>query len=257
MKTFQTSSSLRSWRKKFPARQSLGFVPTMGALHEGHLSLIRKSKKENSKTIVSIFVNPTQFGPTEDFSLYPRPKKDDLELLKKEKVDFLFYPRSAEEIYPKGSDVLVVPRNNLTDKLEGEHRPGHFEGVATVVTKLFLLVQPDVAYFGEKDFQQLEMIKALVKDLFLPVKIKGVKTVRERSGLALSSRNSYLPEKDRMAASKMYSVLKECNDIALARQKIQKLGFGIEYLEEWQKRWVVAARFRGVRLIDNIVKSQK
>jgi pantoate--beta-alanine ligase len=177
----------------------------MGYLHEGHLSLIRESKKTCDVTIVSIFVNPTQFGPSEDFNSYPRNIEKDNKLLEKEEVDYLFLP-SAEEIYPKNFQTYVNVEY-ITKKLEGEFRPTHFRGVSTVVLILLNCVQPDYAYFGQKDAQQLAMIKQMVKDLKLDVKIVGCPIVREKDGLAMSSRNVYLSSVEREDALVLYRSL--------------------------------------------------
>lgn len=178
--------------------KSIGFVPTMGALHEGHLSLIRRSAKENKITVVSIFVNPAQFGEREDLKRYPHPVKKDLSLCRKEGVDYVFLPR-AKDIYPRGFSTYVNVQG-LSEVLCGKSRPGHFRGVATIVTKLFNIVQPDRAYFGRKDAQQAVIIQRMVKDLDIPVKIRVMPTKREKDGLAMSSRNIYLSKGEREAA---------------------------------------------------------
>jgi len=185
---------------------SIGFVPTMGALHEGHLSLVRKSIKENEYTVVSIFVNPTQFSPGEDLETYPRDLKGDLEKLKKEGVDLVFAP-SAGEMYPPGYTTYVEVEK-LSEKLCGAFRPGHFRGVTTVVLKLFNLVKPRRAYFGLKDYQQYRIIKRMTDDLNLDIEIVGCPTVREPDGLAMSSRNLYLSDDERKAATILYETLK-------------------------------------------------
>ena len=178
--------------------KTIGFVPTMGALHEGHLSLIRAARKENDYLVVSIFVNPTQFGPKEDLKRYPRPIRKDLELCRKEKVDFIFYP-AAVNLYPRGFSTFVTVEG-LSDMLCGKFRPGHFKGVATIVTKLFNIIQPDNAYFGQKDAQQVIIIKQMVKDLNFAVKIKVMPIFREKDGLAMSSRNIFLSKSERQDA---------------------------------------------------------
>jgi len=180
------------------AGKTVGLVPTMGALHEGHLSLIRQARRENDRVVVSIFVNPAQFGPKEDLKKYPRPLKKDLALCRKEGVDYLFHP-SPEMMYPQGYRTFVEVEG-LSGLLCGRSRPGHFRGVATVVLKLFNLALPDTAYFGKKDFQQAVVIKRMAADLNLPVKIKALPIIREASGLALSSRNKYLKGKERASA---------------------------------------------------------
>lgn len=196
------------------ARQLLGdlsrplaLVPTMGFLHQGHLALVRQARAENKSVVVSIFVNPTQFGPAEDFAQYPRDMKRDLRLLEKEGADLVFAP-TVEEMYPPGFSTAVVVEG-LKERLEGEFRPGHFRGVATVVAKLLNIIQPDRAYFGQKDAQQLRVIRQLVADLNLPVEICAVPTVREADGLAMSSRNSLLSPEQRAAATVLSRALRQ------------------------------------------------
>ncbi|WP_457601431.1 pantoate--beta-alanine ligase [Hydrogenivirga sp.] len=181
---------------------SVGFVPTMGYLHEGHKALIKSSKLQNDITVVSVYVNPTQFGPNEDYERYPRDLSRDTAVCEELGVDIVFAPTN-EEIYPPGSKTEVYVRE-LSELLEGEFRPGHFKGVATVVVKLLNIVQPDRAYFGEKDYQQLKLIQRLVKDLLIPVEVVPVETVREPDGLAYSSRNVYLSPEDRESALSIY-----------------------------------------------------
>jgi len=178
--------------------RKIGFVATMGALHEGHLSLIRQADKDNDVIVVSIFVNPVQFGPQEDFRRYPRPRKNDLALMTKSGVDFVFYPE-ANAVYPEGFKTYVEVKD-LSSLLCGKSRPGHFCGVTTVVAKLFNIIQPDVAYFGQKDAQQAVIIKKMSEDLNFPIKIKIMPTLREKDGLAISSRNIYLDRKERIDA---------------------------------------------------------
>jgi pantoate--beta-alanine ligase len=208
MQTITRIAELREtvtrWRL---ARESIAFVPTMGNLHMGHASLMSAAHLHGRRVISSIFVNPMQFGPSEDFSAYPRTPRDDGQLLDEYGVDALFHP-TVEEMYPAGSvgsTVIDVP--GLTDILCGRFRPGHFQGVATVVVKLLSLVQPDVAIFGEKDFQQLTVIRRVVDDLNLPVRIVGAPTVRAEDGLALSSRNRYLSPAERATAPAIYRAL--------------------------------------------------
>ncbi len=194
--------------------KTIGFVPTMGALHEGHLSLIRRSRKDNLITMVSIFVNPLQFGPQEDFKSYPRPIKRDIQICQKEKVNFIFYPR-AREMYPDGF-LTTVEVAQLGNTLCGAFRPGHFRGVTTIVLKLFNIVGPDIVYFGQKDAQQAIIIGRLAKDLNLDLKIKLMATVREKDGLALSSRNIYLSPEQRLDSR----VLSQ--SLGLARDLVKK-----------------------------------
>ncbi|MDD2679848.1 MAG: pantoate--beta-alanine ligase [Candidatus Omnitrophica bacterium] len=199
MKVIKSAASLFKYLKKLKARgKSVGFVPTMGALHAGHLSLIRQARKENNIVAVSIFVNPAQFGPQEDFKNYPRPLPKDLALCRKEKVDFVFLPR-PEDMYAEGFSTYISVEG-LSETLCGKSRPGHFRGVATIVAKLLNIVQPDVIYLGQKDAQQAVIIKRMVRDLNIPVKVKIMPTLREINGLALSSRNAYLDKKERQDA---------------------------------------------------------
>jgi pantoate--beta-alanine ligase len=179
--------------------KSIGFVPTMGALHAGHLSLIKQARKENDIVVVSIFVNPTQFGRNEDLKQYPRNLKADTLLCKKEGVDIIFYP-DASQIYPNGYKTYVLVQN-LSDVLCGKFRPGHFKGVATIVTKLFNIIQPDVAYFGQKDAQQAIIVQQMIRDLNIPLKLRVMPIIREPDGLAMSSRNRYLTAKQRRDAT--------------------------------------------------------
>lgn len=184
---------------------TIGFVPTMGALHEGHLGLIRQAKKENDTVVVSIFVNPLQFGKNEDFKHYPRTFDNDCKLLSQVGVDIVFKPE-ASEMYPDGFCTSVIPEH-LENKLCGKSRPGHFRGVAVVVLKLLNLIKPDIAYFGQKDFQQTVVIKRLVSDLHVDVTIKVLPTIRDQNGLALSSRNAYLSETEKKDALCLYKAL--------------------------------------------------
>jgi pantoate--beta-alanine ligase len=189
----------------------LGLVPTMGALHEGHLSLIRTARSQCDAVAASIFVNPLQFGPNEDLAKYPRDFDRDCELLEKEGVDFLFAP-SVEEMYPARA-VTHVTVEGLSDKLCGKSRPGHFRGVTTAVSKLFHIVEPDVAYFGQKDAAQLAIIRQMVRDLNFPVEIEACPIVREPDGLAMSSRNAYLNTQERKAALVLYRSLKRVQEL--------------------------------------------
>ena len=203
MQVVKTISQFRQLRR--PVTGSVGFVPTMGYLHKGHLSLVRQARAENSTVVASIFVNPTQFGPAEDFRSYPRDFDRDLALLGKEKTDIVFAP-SEEEMYPATFSTWVDVEK-VTERLEGACRPGHFRGVATVVTKLFNIVQPTRAYFGQKDAQQALVIKRIVADLNMNTEIVVIPTVRESDGLAMSSRNTYLNPKERQAATVLFKAL--------------------------------------------------
>jgi pantoate--beta-alanine ligase len=193
---------IKSIKKQF---KTVGFVPTMGYLHEGHMSLVKASKNMCDITVVSIFVNPKQFGPKEDYSKYPRNLERDLKLLEETKIDMVFIP-DVDTIYPEGfsTTINIGPLANI---LEGTFRPGHFDGVCTVVTKLFNIVKPDKAFFGEKDYQQLKIIQKLVKDLNLDIEIVPIPTKREEDGLAMSSRNAYLNQEERRRASSIYRFL--------------------------------------------------
>jgi pantoate--beta-alanine ligase len=203
MQVVKTISEIKTLRQKLSG--TVGFVPTMGYLHEGHLALVRQARIENSAVIVSIYVNPTQFGPSEDFGAYPRDLNRDLELLRKEGTDIVFVP-SDQEMYPRefGSWVDV---EKVTESLEGASRPGHFRGVATIVAKLFNIVQPTRAYFGQKDVQQVVVIKRMVADLNINMEVVVIPTVRESDGLAMSSRNTYLSSKERQAATILFKAL--------------------------------------------------
>ncbi len=198
----------RRWRDE---GKTIGFVPTMGYLHEGHLSLVRRAREENDRVVVSIFVNPTQFGPNEDYNRYPRDLDRDMKLLEPIGVDAVFYP-SVEEMYPEGYRTYVEVVG-ITDKLCGASRPGHFRGVCTVCTKLFNIVMPHRAYFGKKDFQQYVVIKNMVRDLNMDIEIVPMPIVREPDGLAMSSRNTYLSPEERQAATCLYRSLKRAVEL--------------------------------------------
>jgi pantoate--beta-alanine ligase len=231
-------SPIAGWRK---SGERVGLVPTMGALHEGHLALAQAARAECERVVASIFVNPTQFGPNEDLAAYPRREAADLAMLGSVGVDLVFMPATAE-IYPPGF-ATTVRVAGLTDCLCGAHRPGHFDGVATVVTKLLLQSLPNTAYFGEKDYQQLLVVHRLARDLDIPVRIAGVPTVREADGLALSSRNIYLSPAERRIAPNLAWVLQRiaaalaarpgtvANEIAQGRADLESAGFAVEYLE--------------------------
>jgi pantoate--beta-alanine ligase len=209
LEVLETIASVRTVRRKLEG--DVGLVPTMGSLHEGHLSLVRAARAKNRHVFVSIFVNPTQFGPQEDFAAYPRDTERDLTLLREAGVDYVFMP-DAKEMYPDGFSA-AVELGSVTAPLEGAARPGHFRGVATVVLKLFNIVQPDRAYFGRKDAQQLVVIQKLVRDLDLPVAIVPMPTIREPDGLAMSSRNAYLTPEQRRASTVLQEALKLAEQI--------------------------------------------
>ncbi len=205
MHVVATIAEMRTLRRALPG--DVGFVPTMGYLHKGHLSLVRAAREQNARVVVSIFVNPTQFGPNEDFERYPRDEERDLSLLRDERVDVAFMP-SVDEIYPPGASTFVDVEG-VTEMLEGAHRPGHFRGVATVVAKLFNIVEPTHAYFGRKDAQQLVVVRKLVRDLRFDIEVVGLPIVREPDGLAMSSRNAYLAPAQREAALVLSRALRE------------------------------------------------
>jgi pantoate--beta-alanine ligase len=200
-------AQVRAWRA---AGERVGFAPTMGALHEGHLSLTRLARANADRVVVSVFVNPTQFGPNEDFDAYPRSEARDAELLAGEGCDLLFAP-TVEEMYPQGFSTTVAV-SGVSEPLDGAARPGHFSGVATVVSKLLNQCAPDVAVFGEKDYQQLQVIRRMVRDLDMPVEIIGAPTARAPDGLALSSRNAYLTEAERAIAPALARILREAGE---------------------------------------------
>ncbi|MCB9799550.1 MAG: pantoate--beta-alanine ligase [Candidatus Omnitrophica bacterium] len=261
--------------------QSIGFVPTMGALHEGHLSLVRASRRENDVTVVSIFVNPTQFGPKEDLKKYPRPIRRDKKLLILEKTDYLFLP-SVEAMYPPGQPVYVDTeksgRDSLTDRLCGKYRLGHFRGVLTVVAKLFNIVLPDRAYFGQKDYQQAVIVRRLIEDLHLNIFLKILPVIREKNGLAMSSRNRYLNHEEKMRAlslsRELFSMRRQIiqgqkNLKTLCRSAARRLSRSLDRLQYLEivdpvslapaqclrgNEVVLAAGYVGkTRLIDNVI----
>ena len=206
MKVAKSLNELKQMRKELDG--SVGFVPTMGALHEGHTSLIRKSVRENPETVVSIFVNPSQFGPNEDFGKYPRTLEEDLKKCETAGATLVFVP-NRKEIYRTEKPFITFNVDaEMTSILCGRNRPGHFEGVVQIVSILFNLVRPDVAYFGEKDFQQLSVIRKMTQSLHFPVEIRSVPTIRESDGLAMSSRNRYLTDEQRQLAPEIYKTMK-------------------------------------------------
>lgn len=197
--------------------KTIGFVPTMGALHDGHLTMMKQSVSENDLTVISIFVNPLQFGPNEDFDAYPRQLDDDVAAVKKLQVDYVFHP-SVDEMYPEELGIHLKV-GHLAQVLEGAQRPGHFEGFVTVVNKLFNIVQPDYAYFGKKDAQQLAIVEKMVKDFNLPVHVIGIDIVREKDGLAKSSRNIYLTSEERREAKHLYQSLRLAKNLYEAGER--------------------------------------
>ncbi|MDQ6767831.1 MAG: pantoate--beta-alanine ligase [Candidatus Eremiobacteraeota bacterium] len=231
---------LRGKRAKLAS--PVGFVATMGALHAGHASLITRARQDCASVVVSVFVNPLQFGPSEDFSAYPRRTNDDRQLLERLGADILYSP-DASEMYPNQPEVLVEP-TTIAQHFEGERRPGHFRGVATVVLKLFHLVEPHRAYFGEKDAQQLAVIKRMVSDLDLRMEIVACPTLREPDGLALSSRNAYLSTDERRAAPNLYAALRSIADQLVAGQRdvATALASAQKLLEPLQKDYLGVVR---------------
>jgi pantoate--beta-alanine ligase len=232
---------------ELPREGEIGLVPTMGAFHEGHLSLLRAARAENDVVVASLFVNPTQFAADEDLASYPRDEERDLRLAEEAGVDVVFAP-SAEEIYPPGFQTWVEVEQ-LGAMLEGKHRPGHFRGVATVCLKLFNLVRPRRAYFGQKDAQQVAVLRQMVRDLAVPVEIRVLPTVRDKDGLALSSRNAHLSRDERERALSLHRALE-------ARDRSLLDGLEVDYFEEadFEPRVLAAAvRVGATRLIDNVV----
>ena len=275
MKKLSLIADVRAFRTA-SATASIGFVPTMGALHKGHASLIERAVRENDLAVVSIFVNPTQFGPHEDFEAYPRDESADLSICERLGAAMVFAP-TVDEMYPAGDATRVQP-GPIAARLEGAARPGHFAGVATVVTKLFAIVRPDVAYFGQKDFQQLRVVQTMSRDLRLGVRVAGCPIVRDADGLAMSSRNRYLSADDRRAALALSRALLGASedwsrgerDPAKLRDRVRRdtavPGIALEYvsvadpltldeLERPSERVVIslAARVGQARLIDNVL----
>lgn len=229
---------------------TLGFVPTMGALHEGHLSLVRRSRAENDRTLVSIFVNPTQFDNPADLARYPRTLKDDLTVLRDEGTEFVLLP-SETELYTDGFRYRVTELE-LSRLMEGAHRPGHFDAVLTVVLKLLLIASAERAYFGEKDWQQLSLVRGLAEAFFLPTAIVACATVRDADGLALSSRNRRLSPTDRQRAPQFYHALSTSLTAEGASHELHSAGFAVDYVEDRGGRRLGAVRLGDVRLIDNV-----
>jgi pantoate--beta-alanine ligase len=222
----------------------------MGALHEGHLALVRRSRSENDRTLVSIFVNPTQFDDPADLERYPRTLDADLAMLRAEGTEYVLLPREAD-FYRDGFRFKVT--ETLSSRtLEGAHRPGHFEGVLTVVMKLLIVAQPDRAYFGEKDWQQLALVRGMVDAFLLPVTIVACPTVRERDGLAMSSRNRRLRPDERSRAPELYRVLSTASSAGQASRELSRSGFVVEYVEDRDGRRLAAVRLGDTRLIDNV-----
>jgi pantoate--beta-alanine ligase len=250
----QLISTVPEWQQKLAAHRaagrSVGFVPTMGALHEGHASLFRQARAEHAVVLASIFVNPTQFDESQDFEKYPRTLEADSTLMDAAGVDVVFVPTVAA-MYPNGMKYAVT-ENDLSRELCGAHRPGHFSGMLTVVLKLLQIASADAAYFGEKDYQQLLLVQGLCAAFFVPTKIIGCATVRERDGLAMSSRNARLSPSERELAPRFYQALQSAATPASAQQELAAAGFTIDYIQERAGRRFGAVRLGSTRLIDNV-----
>ncbi|MDD5174530.1 MAG: pantoate--beta-alanine ligase [Candidatus Omnitrophica bacterium] len=246
MKTIENISRMSTFAKMMKKEgKSIGLVPTMGYLHDGHLSLVKAAKKHTDVVVMSIFVNPIQFGPKEDFEEYPRDLKHDEEMAREAGVDVIFHPL-LKDIYPEGYATYVTVEK-LTSNLCGESRPGHFRGVATVVTKLFNIVKPEVAYFGQKDMQQAMMIKKMALDLNMDIEIKIMPIVREKDGLAMSSRNTYLSGSERRDAAVLYQSLLKAE--TLIKNGERDAGKVIKAIEDMIKA-KESARIEYVKLVD-------
>jgi pantoate--beta-alanine ligase len=277
MQDFTTKTELVAYLSKITKEKTIGFIPTMGALHQGHLSLIEESNKRCDITICSIFVNPTQFNNASDLVNYPNTINADLEKLKQLACSIVYAP-AKEDLYKKGEKAKEFDFGSLTTSMESKFRPGHFIGMATIVEKLFNIIQPTIAFFGQKDLQQLQIVKALVKQMKSAIKIEGVPTIREKNGLAKSSRNKLLSESAKKEAALIYNCLNYCKNnkkkgIAELKYYIQNQfeqheNFKLEYaeivalntmrpIENWQSEnenaICIAAYHSGVRLIDNII----
>lgn len=249
----QVVATVKAWRAlraAQPAGSTVGFVPTMGALHAGHAELARRAAAENTTAIASIFVNPTQFDSAWDLQHYPRTLDEDLRLLDAAGVRYAFVP-SVPEMYPD-RQLFRVSERELSGRFCGAHRPGHFDGVLTVVLKLLQAVQPTRAYFGEKDWQQLQLVRRLAEAFFLPVEIVPCPTVREADGLAMSSRNRHLDPAERALAGRFNVVLRTAPTAAAAVGELRQQGFEVDYVEDWEERRLGAVRLGKVRLIDNV-----
>lgn len=249
MRIFKQLSEWVSFRSNFTG-SSLGLVATMGNLHPGHVSLIKASQANNAQTIVSIFVNPVQFNQLTDYQRYPRTLDADLQLLEENHVDFVLLP-DEKEIYPESLHYRVQ-EDKLAHLMEGSHRPGHFNGVLTIVMKLFLLIKPHKAYFGEKDYQQYLLIKRMVQDFFMGVEVISCPTIREASGLAYSSRNNLLSPQEREQAAHFARLFQKAKNHSEVEQGLAQLGIRLDYLCDYENRRYIAVRIGSVRLIDNI-----
>lgn len=248
-----TVAEWRALRSTYQAAgRIIGFVPTMGALHEGHASLFKAARQECDIVLASVFVNPTQFDEATDFDTYPRTLDADLALMKEAGVDTVFAP-SVGEMYPNGRH-YTVEEDTLSRELCGAHRPGHFTGVLTVVMKLLQIAGADRAYFGEKDWQQLQLIRGMAEAFFLETEIVGWPTVREPDGLAMSSRNVRLSPDERALAPRFNAILQAAPDAAAATEQLTSLGFRVDYVEDHPGRRLGAVRIGSTRLIDNVAR---
>jgi pantoate--beta-alanine ligase len=248
---FSTIPTWLAWRKSLPAGKNIAFVPTMGCLHAGHGALLQEARKHNDVVVLSIYVNPTQFNEEKDLDNYPRSLEEDLQLASELGVDAVFFP-STEDMYTDGQQFSLSSDHEWANIAEGAARPGHFSGVLTVVMKLLNLVQPTCVYFGEKDYQQCRLIEAMVEAFFMSVGVVIVPTVREVSGLALSSRNSLLSSEEKKTAELFAAeFLQPDHSLATLKEALQALSLELDYLIEATGRWLVAVRVGSVRLIDN------
>ncbi len=250
MKIFKRISNWQNERKHILDDKTIGFVPTMGALHEGHFSLIKRSIEENDFTIVSIYVNPTQFNNKDDFENYPNTFDQDIEALENLKVDYCIFP-SFDQIY-RDKYKYKISENDLSSKLCGAHRPGHFDGVLTIVMKLLNIAKADKAYFGEKDYQQYLLIKGMADAFFMDTEIISLPTIRTNNGLAISSRNKRLTEKELQKALEFPKLLKSNFNDEEIKEKLTAQGFIVDYIETIDKRRFGAVHLGKVRLIDNV-----
>lgn len=241
---------MQQMAKELGKKKSIGFVPTMGGLHQGHFALIEQAKKDNDICVVSIFLNPTQFDNKEDLATYPAFLQDDIKALKDLSVSILFAPQFSE-IYPDNYQ-YKVSENSFSQELCGAHRPGHFYGVLTVVLKLLNIIKPHRAYFGEKDYQQLQLIQGMVKAFFLETQIVSSPTIRDEKGLALSSRNKKLSPEGLKKARYFASELKTNKSLSELKESLNKKGIQVDYLEEKKQRRFAAVNIENVRLIDNV-----
>ena len=250
LRVFNSVKDFMTYRRSLPAATSVGFAPTMGALHQGHASLMKRAATENDICVLSIFVNPTQFNNPEDLKKYPRTWEADVELAEKSGANIILSPQ-YEELYADNYR-FQIGEKEFSKKLCGAHRPGHFDGVLTVVMKLLQIVAPSKAYFGEKDYQQLKLIEDMTTTFFVNTAIVPCATVREADGLAMSSRNMRLSSEGRKKAPLLYKALKEFSDFNQAKKLLSEQQIELEYFEEHFGRRFIAAHIEGVRLIDNV-----